>query len=459
MARKPRAADFGFERTQSLNELYSQTKEERARLEHEAITGPVLGFLGRLELYYMVYPIEGLMRLWYHLDPRIYAEPLRIRQVSEGRIVRKGNRHVLFTFYDRYVIPAFTDTVLEAIRRRGLNLVISTNARITPAVREALLARCSLLIERADLGRDFGGYKDGISIIQQRFGAPDRLILLNDSLFYFQEGLDDFVAALDGEADVIAMTEVFEHHYHLGGFALSLSGRALESRRVRKYWRKYRPIPTRRWSVHKGEVGLTRTLMKAGFKPHVLYHGARLLPHLVQLDSRQFLQAVKLLPSDLRRRVYVNYDEFQQEQRSTTLAAIGTFSRSMRRFENESDEANVELRRANIHQLLALNHAAARTHIEQESWARLTMCRDLVATIATRNQIHVGGFLFRKFLGMPAIKRDVFLRGVFQLEEVEVILSDLNEPLRDVAVADMRQRGTLLHYKGLRRILAVHGSI
>ena len=439
--------------------MYSHTRSDREQLRVEEAVAPVFGLISRLELFFIVHPIEGLQRLWYHLDPRVYSERLRIRRVTEGRRPRLGDRFVLFVFYGRDSIPSFTRTLIDAIARRGLNLVISTNARITPALREDLLEKSCLLIERADLGRDFGGYKDGISIIERRFGTPKRLIMLNDSLFYLERGLDEFVAAFDGEDDLYSMTEVFEHHYHLGSFALSFGQSVLQSKRVRRYWRGYRPISTRRWAVHRGEVALTQTLMRAGFRPRVLYHGARLLPHLLQLDSRGFLNVIGLLPVAQRRPLYVEYDELLVQQRTSSLSALASFSRGMRRFEAEARQDYPELRSANIRQLMALNHAVALTHQEQESWAAVMMCRKLVSTITARNQMHVGGFLFRRFLGMPAIKRDVFFREVFKLEDLENILVEFSEPQRDEIVGDMRQKGSQVHFKGLARILSKHGSI
>jgi len=437
----------------------SRTRTDREALRVEAVAGPLYGLIGRLELYSIIYPIEGLQRLWYHLDPRAYSERLRIRRLTEGRRPRQGDRFVLFVFYARDSIPEFTRTVLDAIGRRDLNLVVSTNARITPDLREALLDYCCLLIERADLGRDFGGYKDGISIIRQRFGSPQRLILLNDSLFFLDKGLDRFLSEFDGDADLYAMTEVFEHHYHLGSFALSLGRRVWDNKYFERYWKRYRPISTRRWSVHKGEVGLTQTLMRAGFRPRVLYYGARLLPALQKLDGSQLLQAIRLLPVALRRRLFVEYDEVLQRQRSSSLAAIATFSRSARRLAGENPEEHTDLRAAAVGQLLALNRDVARTFREQESWAAVQLCRSVVSTVTARNQMHVGGFLFHKFLDMPGLKRDIFFREVFKIEDLETILAELQEPLSVQMLADMRQKGSQVHLKGLARILSKHGSI
>jgi hypothetical protein len=165
------------------------------------------------------------------------------------------------------------------------------------------------------------------------------------------------------------------------------------------------------------------------------------------------------LPVMRRSNLYVEYDTFQQEQRGSSLAAITAFSRSVRHFESVQEDVYAELRQSNVRQLLSLNYEAALTHQSQESWMQADMCRRTVAIITLRNQMHVGGFLFLRFLGMPAIKRDIVYREVFALEEIETILIELNEPLREAVVEDLRQKGNQQHRKGLARIMANHGSI
>jgi hypothetical protein len=64
-----------------------------------------------------------------------------------------------------------------------------------------------------------------------------------------------------------------------------------------------------------------------------------------------------------------------------------------------------------------------------------------------------------KYLGSPLIKRDIFYRGVYSLEEIYRILSDFNEPLRDEMMSDLRRGGTGANLRGLLRILHSHGSI
>jgi hypothetical protein len=417
------------------------------------------GLRGRAELGLIVYPIEGILRAWYHLNPRVYSERLRIRRITEGRVKQKSDRYVLFVVYAKQSVPAFIETLLQAIGRSRINLVISTNARITKEQRDALLDKCNLLIERVDLGRDFGGYRDGIRVLRRRCSNIERLILLNDSLFYFENGLDALVGGLDGEHDVIGMTEVFEHHYHIGSYAISVSRAVLQNPQFQRYWKKYRPIPTRRWSIHKGEVGLTRMLMKAGFKPHILYHGAQLTPYMRSASLHELMTAIHFLPNDFRNRLFDYLDQLRLAQTGSKLSAIDTLSRSVRRLQRFDNARVADLRLANTTKLLAISQLTTTTHSERERLARNSFVDMIISTITARNQIHVGGFLFVKYLSMPAFKRDIFYREVYGFADIDEILASIKEPMRREIMADLRQKGSQSHLKGLARILAKHGSI
>jgi hypothetical protein len=417
------------------------------------------GLRGWVELGFIIYPIEGVLRAWYHLNPRVYSERLRIRRITEGRIKQKSDRYVLFVVYAKRSIPVFIETMLRAIGRSRLNLVISTNALITEEQRDLLLDHCNILIERADLGRDFGGYRDGIRILQRRCNNIERLILLNDSLFYFENGLDALVRGLDGEHDVIGMTEVFEHHYHIGSYAISVSRAVLQNPRFQRYWKKYRPIPTRRWSIHKGEVGLTRMLMEAGFKPHILYHGAQLTSYMRSSNLHELMTAIHFLPNDFRNRLFEHLDQLRVAQTGWKLLAIDTLSKSIRTLQRLDNPQMTNLRLANTAKLLSISQLTTTTHSERERIARDNFVDRIISTITTRNQIHVGGFLFVKYLSMPAFKRDIFYREVYGFADIDEILANIKEPMRPEIMADLRQKGSQSHFKGLAKILAKHGSI
>lgn len=394
--------------------------------------------------------IEGLVRGWYHLDPRVYFETARIKAVTEGNLGRKSNAYVIFVLYARSPLPAFTRNLLDAIDRSALNLIVVSNTALDPYLKAQLLDKSYLLIERANLGRDFGAYRDGVSVLLRHTKDVDRLVLLNDSLFFFDRGLDQFIARLSGDQEFIGVTEVFEFHYHVQSYALSFGRHVVNSKEFRRFWRRYRPISSRRWSIHNGEVKLTRRLTKAGFRPHILYQAAELVPHLQTRSVRELLESVCLLPTAVREKLYLEFDSILGgEGHPDSIAAIEAIAHGVRTFGNRPGAARGEG---------ALQKIMAQAE-SMERWSFEIFVNRIVAAIAAHNQVHAGGFLFARYLGLPVIKRDIFYRQVYTLEDIHRIIGELARPLRDEMMADLRRAGTSANFRGLRKLLHYHGSI
>jgi len=417
----------------------------------EAIGGFLSELGTQIEIRVIIPIVEGIMRLWFHLDPRVYSEALRVRGVVEGGLARRSDRFVIFVLYAKTTLPKFTTNLIEVLSRSNLNLIIVANAELDSLTRARLLDHCHLLVERRNLGRDFGAYRDAIAVLLRRVQKIDRLILLNDSLFYFSRGLEEFITRLNGTQDFIGVTEVFEFHYHVQSFAVSFGSRVVNHPRFRKFWRKYRPISTRRWSIHKGEITLTRRLIKLGFRPSILFQAAELRPRLVELTVRGILETIHLLPTFFRAKLYEEVNAILGGgENPDAVAAIETISEGVRPM--EPDGVNKD---APPNMLVSIGGQAE----AMESWSFEILASRMVALIAQRNQIHVGGFLFMKYLGLPIIKRDIFFRDVYTLEDVHRILTEFREPLRDEAMADLRRSGTAAHLNPFLQLLYRHGSI
>jgi hypothetical protein len=229
------------------------------------------------------------------------------------------------------------------------------------------------------------------------------LAIANDSVFYIDKGLNDLIEALDGPEDFIGVSEVLEHHYHVASFLISFGPRVLKEPVFRRFWTNYLPLQTRMWAIIKGEGELTKRLIDAGHRPHILFKAEHLLPILQGMDASEFKEAMKL---------------FSQQVRD-----------------------NLSLREAKANETAADRASAA------------------VREVLQTNQMHAAGFLFMKYLGLPLFKRDIVYRELFVLSEVKHIVGDFGFATQHEIIADLECRSAPRPRNVLKRLLYRHGFI
>ncbi len=374
------------------------------------------GWAGYQIEHAFVLALEAIQQLLDRFDPHVYSEARRIRSVREGGAHKADGKFFVLVLYCTDTLPKFTRTLIDAVARSPFNLVIVSNAQLTDGLAEELRGKSRLLIERNNIGRDFGGYKDGIAIVLRRFDV-ERLVIANDSVFYLNEGLDELLAKLDGPHDLIGVSEVYDHHYHVASFLMSFGRRVVQSAAFRDFWRRYKPLGSRRWAIFRGEGDLSAQLLRGGFRPHILYRAVHLRPYLANLANDDAV--MPLLPLQVRA-----WLAGSGEARSTTLL-------------HKIDIAWKWLR------------GAPRAKLEGA---------DLVIDeVMGRNQMHAAGLMFRKFMGLPLIKRDLYYRGVYSLDDLAAMVADQPPDLREDIIADLRRRGDSERLGPFGRLLHRHG--
>jgi len=219
------------------------------------------------------------------------------------------------------------------------------------------------------------------------------------------------------------------------------------------------------WSIHHGELNLSRAILKAGFAPKILYHGSQLSPHLKLCSLQELASAIGLLPTFFRQQLYEDL---------MSAAAHGTGSASGSTFDAllvTSKSLAKSFRNTNVHggdanfwaessaHVMDLLHQMVGTYGDIYDAVRIELIQGILKIVNSRNQMHVGGFLFMKYLKMPALKRDLFYREVYRLEDIDEILTLAQVPLKEEIMADLRQRGTQAHLRGIRKIMGWHGAI
>ena len=177
------------------------------------------------------------------------------------------------------------DHVLHHVRslaEAGLSIVFVTNSGfLRPSAMAALQGVCAGVLVRSNVGYDFGAWREGFEILQLPRPDTEMVVMANDSVYGPMRPLHDLIGAFDfAQADIWGCTESWQTRYHLQSYLVAFSPRVVASDAWRSFWATVRPTWSKMWLVRLYEIGLTQTLLKAGFTCRAVWPYQRLVNDL-----------------------------------------------------------------------------------------------------------------------------------------------------------------------------------
>ena len=121
---------------------------------------------------------------------------------------------------------------------------------------------------RPNFGHDFGGYRDAIFLLHQKGIALERLVLMNDSVWYpiwSQSRLLRDLESVDADISGPIMTRRGEVVF-LESYLLSVSARAYTSRVFLDFWKGLRLTSNKYKVIRRGERGFSVFCQRRGLK-------------------------------------------------------------------------------------------------------------------------------------------------------------------------------------------------
>jgi len=212
-----------------------------------------------------------------------------------------GDKFVVFATHPTSAPPACHKRLLSRFVANGYKIILASGHPDADRLLCEYYDPSWIRLVRRPFGRDFGSYRDA-SLTLLEYAADQaidlrRIIFLNDSFVTFESSENLIVDHLCNEnSDFSGLTENFEIGYHVGSFAVALSGRAFMNPAIAKFWRSYVPISTRLHSITAGEMELTASLREAGFNPHVLHDLASMKSFLSRMDLLELRAVCRKLP-------------------------------------------------------------------------------------------------------------------------------------------------------------------
>ncbi len=250
---------------------------------------------------------EFLFATWWH--DRIS----RPRQVRTQGDVPQSAKIAIYLIYPRH---GLLDTHVESLRyilSRGYSPVTVCNVFLSQKDRKRLAGLSYRIIERENVGYDFGGYREGVLSIAGDLPALERLVLLNDSCWFPLPGSQDWLSLAESAGlDYVGAASNYgidapeidrfreldwrydstRHSFHYCSFALSLSSRIARDPKFLRFWRRYRLSNQKSRTVRRGEIGLTQWAIRQGYSHGSAFTIDRLDHDLDALDSDRLKEIV-----------------------------------------------------------------------------------------------------------------------------------------------------------------------
>lgn len=257
----------------------------------------------RRELRRIGHQIVGLPHSVADL-PRRLSEPTRRRHhdLHFHDVVRRtsgeiapGNRIAIFLIFQPRGLAASTLWTCDWLVAQGYAPLVVSNAPLSDADRAKLAPRCWTIMERPNFGYDFGGYRDAVRLLGESDVAPERLIIMNDSV-WFPMRLDvlDRLEELQGDIVGLLQDEKVAHdsdggkptaRRHIESYFILIRARVWASDAFQHFWRDYRMTDHKPHTIKFGEIGFSKAMAAAGFSLDALTRRESFLRALEDRDA------------------------------------------------------------------------------------------------------------------------------------------------------------------------------
>lgn len=223
--------------------------------------------------------------------PEFFFEPAKQRKhdarrsqllfQSEGS-AEASSKVALLLLYQPSGISASTLWTCEHLVRKGYAPLVVSNAPLSSDDRIKLQAVSWQVVERPNFGYDFGGYRDGIWLLQQWGADVENLIIMNDSIWFPLNGeevlikqMEENTAVVVGalQLDPLRQTEDIPGNKRpfFGSFLLMVKRPAWVHPAFKNFWETYRITSNKYKTIRRGERGFSHAMMDAGLSCSAIY--------------------------------------------------------------------------------------------------------------------------------------------------------------------------------------------
>ncbi|TGN60504.1 hypothetical protein E4L95_10580 [Paracoccus liaowanqingii] len=232
---------------------------------------------------------------WGHVA-RVAYDRRRARsvRVSEGVQAALDEISVLVIYQPAGLLDS-TCWQVRWMAARGVAAVVVSNAPLSDDDRQTLAGMAHLVVERPNVGYDFGGYREGILQLSERGIRPRALYVMNDSMWFpLSEDSDILDRSRAAPEDVLGLFVDLDWRQrtignldgsHIQSYFFRFSQRLLEDPEFWRYWTKMSLVSSKRIVIELRELRLARHFAERGYRVGGLHSWKQVVHYLLTLDD------------------------------------------------------------------------------------------------------------------------------------------------------------------------------
>lgn len=231
----------------------------------------------------LAYPIEGFTQARYD---RAFPKQLTITDGTQALTPKVA----LLLIYQPGGIPASLVEECKHFIEHGYAPFIISNAPLNDGAIETLKPITWKIVQRPNYGYDFGGYRDGVRLLERLNITPDTLIIANDSIWFplhpnatvlpTLENNGAHVSGIVYHEDIVRRSKFSTRKAFLESYFFHFDQTALGSDAFRSFWDTYRVSSNKLNAVYRGERRLCDHMREGGLTVQGLVDRNKLLAEL-----------------------------------------------------------------------------------------------------------------------------------------------------------------------------------
>mgnify|MGYP001157067105 CR=1 FL=1 len=187
----------------------------------------------------------------------------------DGAVPAKDNL-VIFLIYQPNGLPASIIDTCKHLVASGFAPIIVSNMPLSDPDRIALTGSAHIVAERPNFGYDFGGYRDGLWLINQIGLNPKNILFLNDSIWFpVRENQSLLTELLQPDLEYTGV-QIFDNGSKgkvrssmFGSYCFAVNERLLKNFEFIDFWENYRLSSNKEITLRRGERAFSNRMMKA----------------------------------------------------------------------------------------------------------------------------------------------------------------------------------------------------